>query len=257
MPQRNPWDTQTRPWDERIGADASITHVSGGKKIFHEITGKSASNVPLPQGDQPFLVPMPGNGTMRHQTPVMVDTNIHVWRSYRTITATAEGVQGEGKKMNARPLPMIEVQAHIRKSLRDKLRDQERKELMLKKQHDLEREAMLVRHANHASMEETFLRTRAKTLGFEGLHKPVTRPPPSMPSVAPEELQRIVDAAHSTGGAARMPGSGGKRVWADHPCQRSNGSPFGSSSHTPTPGVSEAESRAVSSMRRWEDKCLP
>lgn len=250
---RNPWDTQTRPWDERIGADASITHVSGGKKIFSNTSGKFASNVPLPQGDQPFLVPMPANGSMRNQSPVVVDTNTHVWRSYRAVTS-AEGVEGEGKKMSARPLPMIEVQAHLRKSLREKLREQERKELMLKQQHNLEREALIARHASHAAMEESFLRSRAKSLGFEGLHKPVSRPAPSLPSVTPQDLQRAVDAAHANG-STRMAGAGGKRVWADHPCQRSNGSPFGNMSHAE--GLNDEEKRAVSSMKRWNEKCIP
>lgn len=233
---KNPWVQELHAWDERIGADASITHVNGGKKQFPSAS-KVASNIPLPTKEQPFLVPMPRNGEFADQKPVVVNTDTHMWRSYRAMVST-DGVIPEGKKMSARPIPMIEVQAHLRKCMREKLRDQERRELAMSRVHELERAALAHRHAQHAKMEESFLRSRTVSLGFEGLRKPVTRSKPALPPLPPDEIQRSVSAALE-------PHTKPREL---HPSQRTNGPPFGSM--TPALGAPDG------SIKRWVDKSL-
>lgn len=243
MPSADKFRVEMHAWDERIGPDASISHLTGGKKQFPN-NNRSASSIPIPLHDAPFLVPMPVNGEHAPK-PVIVNTDTHLWRSYRTVVS-GEG-QPEGKKMNARPLPLIEVQSHLRKSLREKLRDNERKELMMEEEFKKERERMLKRHAISAKKEEEWLRERATTMGFEGLKKPCTKAPPALVAQIPSEaVDRILASAPT--GAGQAFSQGGKKIIKDHPGCRNNGRPFGF--------VAMDAGEKDTSMQRWRDKSM-
>lgn len=248
---RDPWIADLHAWDERIGLDGSISHVTGGKRQYPGMS-RTASNIPIPLHDQPFVVEMPGNGEMRELQPVKVDVNTHMWRSYR-MTVGNDGVAPDGKKMSAKPLAAHQVQSHLRKTLRDKLRDQELKELSLRVEQQKEREEMLKRHKCFAESEETFLRHRATTMGFEGLRKPVTKSAPMLPPVAPEAVERAFTSLQLTAPEAAvnlLTGKTGKRVLRNHPSVRNHGPPFGA--------VTSAVALRSNSelMQRWTDKSL-
>jgi hypothetical protein len=248
--KRDPWIADLHAWDERIGLDASISHVTGGKKQFPGMS-RVASSIPIPLGNQPFVVEMPGNGDIQDQKPVVVDVDRHMWRAYR-MTVGNEGVAPDGKKMSAKPLPAHEVQAHLRKALREKLRDQERKELMLRETQRLEQEALLKRHRAFGEKEESFLRQRATSMGFEGLRKPVTKAAPWLPPVSPEVVDRAMSSLLISGpeaAGALLNGKTGKRVLRDHPSVRNHGPPFGAV-------TSAAALKGSENMQAWKDKCL-
>ena len=219
-------------WDERIGPDSSLTHVDGGKKQL-EKGAKQKSRIPLPLGhDSTFIVDMPVKGPEGH---VMVDTDIHIWRSYRRIIK-GEDARTEGKKIYA-DLPSSEkMQRHVRACLRERLKEQEAKELMSLEMQRIEREQHLDRYAKLHVMEEQLARERAAAKGFDGVTRPLTKAPPKLPSI-PEETIRAIQ--NSTPGPMRC---GGKKILPEHPSRSSSCSPFAMAST----GI----------LDRWHDKCL-
>ena len=105
-------------WDERIGPDSSLTHVDGGKKQL-EKGAKQKSRIPLPLHNSTFIVEMPTRGPDSH---VVVDTDIHIWRSYRQIIK-GEDARTEGKKIFASIPSSEKMQRHVRECLRERLRE--------------------------------------------------------------------------------------------------------------------------------------
>lgn len=224
-------------WDEQIGPDASITKVGGGKRQFPSHS-KSASNIPLPLRNADFLVQMPTTGEHRGARPYVANTDLHIWRSYRAVVTTESGLLPEGKKMNEKPMTVSEMQRSVRKSLREKLRAQEARELLMLEEHQKARQAMAERHQTLAAAEESLLRTRTKKLGFEGLTRPTMRSAPPLPVIPQKEIERYARGRQQSGAAS----SGGRYSSLSH---ADNGKPFGG---TPVPGEP--------SMERWVNKAM-
>ena len=222
MQQSRPQRSNSKPWDERVGPDASITNVSRGKRQMAETRDKHTSNLPLPPKDSPFLVEMPKKFSTE---PVIVDSDLHLWRAYRSV-AKGDDSRIEGKKMvHSHVKPVSEVQNDLRRGLRDRLRMQEVKELALKEEHMRAREAMARRHTERSALEDTVWRQRADAKGFEGLKRAnLQQPQPTLPPID----DRAVDELRASLDPSMLHRSGGKRMVVNaHPSQFDNGPLFG------------------------------
>lgn len=218
-------------WDERIGPDASVVKVGGGKKQL-EKGMKQRSDVPLPLKDK-FLVQLP----VRNYAHTVIDTDHQLWKAYRC-TVNADDNRLEGKKMCHSSIePSYHRQAKIRKNLRDKLREAEELALQNQQIQFVERQQQQERHKKRGEAEDSSMRLRAKEMGFEGLRKAVLKPP--LPS--PEVPQSMVEEAVKSAQPGMAYRTSGKKMFTDHSSRVDNGGLFGGST-------------ATEPMKRWNDK---
>ena len=164
-----------KPWDERIGPDASITKLRKGKLLSSRTGEKLVSQLPLPPPGSKFLVDMPKE--CPRDVTSAVNTDLTIWRAYRSVI-NGDDSRIEGKKMvNSHIQPVAKIQDQLRVGLRDRLRMQEIKELQLREEHERERQKVLERQQKRGQMQDEIWREKAKVKGFDGLTKPVLKQP--------------------------------------------------------------------------------
>jgi hypothetical protein len=218
-------------WDERIGPDSSLTNVDGGKKQL-EKGAKQKSLIPLPLHNSRFIVELPPRGP---EGPAVVDTDLHLWRSYRTIVK-GDDARTEGKKIYAELPTCSKTSKHVRECLRERLREQERKELLLLEEQRQERARHLDRYDKLHAMEDRLARQRAAAKGFDGVSRPLTKAPPKLPVISEDAIRASMNASPVMGRC------GGKRMIAEHPSRAASSTPFAMSSN----GL----------LDRWYDKSM-
>jgi hypothetical protein len=215
-----------KSWEEDIGPDSSIVNVVGGKRAF-KLVDKTVSSINLP-----LYAPSLYHREPQAAVAVAVDSNHHLWRSYRQLLNEGRGV---GKKMYTAATPLQKFQAGVRTGMRDKLKDALLKEETIKRDHYSERASLKQRHGAHKEAEQSYLRSRCSERGIEGIYRPTLRTPaPDAP------LDEAVVSAAVRKGFGR---SDGKRVVQRDDADM-NFPPFG------PPLRAESEP-----MRRW-DKIL-
>lgn len=222
-----------KPWEERIGLDASVVHCTGGKRQINR-DQKTVSQVPLPleQGKTPFLCEMPLRNSEKDPS---VDTDVMLWRTYRSLIKNPDDMRDQGKKMHAHKIPSNEYQAMLRKGLRDHMRQAVEEEAALKEEQHRERERVKERHLKRKQLELDIFRARCKDKGFEGLRRPWFKAQPPEPPIPTADVEALMKVPFQR--------SGGKKMMTDHLASIDNGPPFG------PPLRSESEP-----MRRWESK---
>lgn len=161
-------DRRLHPWDERIGADASITKVTRGKKVFSDRdTFASSINLPL---SRPSLEPV----RRCKSSASGVSSDEHIWKTYQS----SINEYGNGTSNPA-------IQRRFRANIRDRLNalklDMEHTHSL----HLMERSVLAERHRAHQTAERSVFRERCATKGIEGLKKPSLR--------SPEPPERVSD----------------------------------------------------------------
>jgi len=116
-----------------------------------------------------------------HHTAI-IDPMRFMWRSYRTMVK-GDDARWEGKKMNVGTssnytMSQEDVQAHLRRSLRSKLRQHLLDEEQLRAQHQAEVVALQEKHRILAAASYASTMARVRRLGLEGINRPSKAPPP-------------------------------------------------------------------------------
>ena len=243
-----------KPWDERIGPDASITKLRKGKLLSTRTGEKLVSQIPLPPPGSQFLVDMPKERSRDFTSPV--NTDLTIWRAYRSVI-NGDDSRVEGKRMvNSHIQPVAKIQDQLRVGLRDRLRMQEIKELQMREEHERERQRVLERQQTRGKMQDESLREKAKIKGFDGLNKPVLKQPDrphAAAAIQRTSLPKLSSSNEAPDATTTTPSNldpkmlyrtGGKRMCFDHASSGDHGPLFGGSN-----GSFEDPSHA-----RWTNK---
>lgn len=152
-------DRRLHPWDERIGADASVVNVNRGKRMFTD-RDTYASSVNLPLG-RPSLEPQKRSNS----TLPRVSSEQHIWKTYHE--SIAEKTEGMTKA----------TQHECRSKVRQRILAVRDQIAALQETHVSQRRELSERHEAHRSAETSVIRDRCAVRGIEGLVRPSLRSP--------------------------------------------------------------------------------
>lgn len=176
-----------RPWDERVGLDASVTNVAKGKRSINRGVDKQTSMIPLPVGgeakfyssghsDSYLLTNNPKSKNFKNDTFTLpnIDGNRGVWLTFRQ-TLAGENLRGTGPKVYYQRHDFHNVRDHLVEGFYRNLAREQVKAAELADELRLERIETFKRQEKHT--EECFKRLleNTKTRGFEGTKRPPVR----------------------------------------------------------------------------------
>ena len=169
-----------RPWEERVGLDASLTNVAKGKRDVGRRASERASQLPLPVGAEAVFYASGHERPLNRSLPA-VDSSKGVWATFRQSLA-GDNLRGVGPRVFYERHDFHKVRAHLvdgfhRNLAREQCRAADAADVLL-----LERLELARRHAAHTAAVDARLQERVLARGFDGTRRPELGRPAQPPT---------------------------------------------------------------------------